>query len=94
MIKNPLFFSYFFTPNVWILQKLRIEKKDVFLIIENGRWNPPEAEEMNEYLGDMFHLDKAQMGIIATAGFWTYTTTNEKSPAIKDNGASFKQNSM
>ncbi|HLX12650.1 MAG TPA: hypothetical protein VKS81_07550 [Bacteroidota bacterium] len=49
---------------------------------------------MNEYLGDMFHLDKAQMGIIATAGFWTYTTTNEKSPAIKDNGASFKQNSM
>jgi len=23
-------------------------------------------------MGDMFHLDKAQMGIIATAGFWTY----------------------
>src|SRR5215468_12179546 len=23
-------------------------------------------------MGSMFHLDKAQMGIIATAGFWTY----------------------
>ncbi|MBI4992812.1 MAG: MFS transporter [Candidatus Magasanikbacteria bacterium] len=23
-------------------------------------------------MGNMFHLDKAQMGIIATAGFWTY----------------------
>src|SRR5213593_1299502 len=23
-------------------------------------------------MGKMFHLDKAEMGIIATAGFWTY----------------------
>src|SRR4051812_49300199 len=23
-------------------------------------------------MGSMFHLDKAQMGVIATAGFWTY----------------------
>ena len=23
-------------------------------------------------MGSMFHLDKAHMGIIATAGFWTY----------------------
>ncbi|MGZ3652044.1 MAG: MFS transporter, partial [Bdellovibrionota bacterium] len=23
-------------------------------------------------MGSMFHLDKAEMGIIATCGFWTY----------------------
>src|SRR5262245_8719068 len=34
-----------------------------------GRYN---FNVVKGQMGDMFHLDKAQMGIIATAGFWTY----------------------
>src|SRR5262245_43215564 len=34
-----------------------------------GRYN---FNVVKGQMGEMFHLDKAQMGIIATAGFWTY----------------------
>src|SRR5262249_53482336 len=34
-----------------------------------GRYN---FNVVKGQMGTMFHLDKAQMGIIATAGFWTY----------------------
>ena len=34
-----------------------------------GRYNFNVAKGT---MGGIFHLDKAQMGIIATAGFWTY----------------------
>jgi len=34
-----------------------------------GRYN---FNVVKGQMGSMFHLDKAQMGIIATAGFWTY----------------------
>jgi MFS transporter, OPA family, glycerol-3-phosphate transporter len=34
-----------------------------------GRYN---FNVVKGLMGNMFHLDKAQMGIIATAGFWTY----------------------
>ncbi len=37
-----------------------------------GRYN---FNVVKGQMGSMFHLDKAQMGIIATAGFWTYAVS-------------------
>src|SRR6185369_15770783 len=37
-----------------------------------GRYN---FNVVKGQMGSMFHLDKAQMGIIATGGFWTYAVS-------------------
>jgi len=47
VIKNPLFFSYFFVPNGKRLQRIGVEKKDVFLNMERGKkkTKEPRTEE-------------------------------------------------